>query len=71
LKHLIDTNKLNLTDTKIAIAGRSSEKLKSVLHKHMGDHSSSIGIIIASIENEKTMMQMCKKTKVVVSTVGP
>jgi len=32
----------------------------------------SIGTLnIASIENEQTMMEMCKQTKVVVSTVGP
>lgn len=64
-------DKNQLSDIKIAIAGRSKEKLEKVREQHMDQHKSKIGIIIASIENEESMINMCKTSKVVISTVGP
>lgn len=70
---MLDNKNLSESETeiRIAIAGRSKSKLNNVLSTHLIEHSQKISTIVASIENEQSMIKMCMQTKVVISTVGP
>jgi len=54
--------------TKIAAAGRSEGKIKDVL-KEIG--AEQVPVVIADSKDEAALTEMVKKTKVVVTTVGP
>lgn len=68
-------NPPNSVPRKIAIAGRSKEKLAAALTWASGDKnpslSSSISIYEADVNNVQSLITLCKKTKVLVSCVGP
>ena len=51
-----------------AVAGRSEEKLKSVLSEA---DVSDIPLFVADAHDEEALTELCTKTKVIVSTVGP
>mmetsp|Transcript_35398 Transcript_35398/g.39153 ORF Transcript_35398/g.39153 Transcript_35398/m.39153 type:complete len:428 (-) Transcript_35398:5-1288(-) len=53
----------NNTNIKWAIAGRSEEKLKCLIN--------NIDIIVASADDDASLQNMAKSTKLVLSTVGP
>lgn len=57
-------------NVKWAMAGRSKNKLEG-LKASLGEGASNIELIIADAQDENQLMQMCEKTKVVISTVGP
>ncbi|XP_023231055.1 saccharopine dehydrogenase-like oxidoreductase [Centruroides sculpturatus] len=65
-------------NVKFALAARSENKLKSVIEKSK-EYLQSIGepidadipIIIADISDENSLLEMCKKTKVLLNCVGP
>lgn len=62
---------------KIAIAGRNEKKLKDILQnssqylESIGEKLGDIPIIIADINNEKSLLEMCQKTQLVLNCVGP
>ena len=51
-----------------AVAGRSEEKLKSVLSEA---DVSDVPLFVADAHDEEALTELCTKTKVIVSTVGP
>lgn len=65
----------NSEPRKIAIAGRSKRKLAAALTWASRDHppslSSSIPIFEADVNSVPSLIALCKKTKVLVSCVGP
>lgn len=64
----------NEYDFNWGIAGRSEEKMRSVLHntgKKIGKDLSTIPICICDIENEHSMVKMTQKTRLVINCVGP
>ena len=63
-------------DKKIAVAGRTEEKLvKSleVARRELGNNVdvSGVGIIIADSGDDESIREMCRQTRVVVNCVGP
>ena len=61
-------------ELKWAIAGRSEIKLQKVrgtLVKALGDEAKNVPILIADAANEAQLRDLCAKTNVIVSTVGP
>lgn len=69
VKYLVDHCN-NHPEDKIswAMAGRSEEKLERV-RSEAGAHD--IPLLIADADNPTTLQAMCRKTRVVISTVGP
>ncbi|MGB2924247.1 MAG: saccharopine dehydrogenase NADP-binding domain-containing protein [Limnothrix sp.] len=57
-------------DLKWAIAGRSQTKLDS-LKQELGTAATDLPTVIADATDESTLIDLCKQTKVVISTVGP
>ncbi|MBT5387590.1 MAG: saccharopine dehydrogenase [Porticoccaceae bacterium] len=55
---------------KWAIAGRSETKLNK-LRDSLGEGAAKLPIIVADSKDEKALSSMCKKSRVIVSTVGP
>jgi len=64
------TELTNKDDVKWAMAGRSQSKLDD-LKASLGEAANNIEVIVADAEDESQLTQMCKLTKVVISTVGP
>ncbi|WP_320818827.1 saccharopine dehydrogenase family protein [Thalassolituus sp.] len=61
-------------ELKWAIAGRSEIKLQKVrgtLVKALGDDAKNVPMLIADAANEAQLRDLCAKTNVIVSTVGP
>ncbi|CAH0723483.1 unnamed protein product, partial [Brenthis ino] len=57
-----------------AIAGRNQSKLKDVLNKISKKNDkdlSSVKIIIADVQDEKSLQEMCSQAKVLVNCCGP
>lgn len=61
---------INEPTLKWAVAGRSADKLKSIL-KAEGENLENIPVIVADVSDEQSLAEMCKRTKVVLNTVGP
>ena len=57
-------------DARIALAGRSQEKLLAV-REALGDKAQSWPIIIADASEQSTLDAMAARTQVLVTTVGP
>jgi short subunit dehydrogenase-like uncharacterized protein len=57
-------------DARIALAGRSAEKLLDV-RKSLGESAQSWPIVVAEASSPSTLNAMAAQTRVVVSTVGP
>jgi short subunit dehydrogenase-like uncharacterized protein len=55
---------------KWAIAGRAQGKLES-LRKELGEDASQLTILLADASDAEALAKMCKRTRAVVSTVGP
>ena len=53
-----------------AMAGRSQSKLEQV-RSQLGGEASAIPLIIADAADDEALVDLCKQTKVVISTVGP
>lgn len=66
-------NPPNSAPRKIAIAGRSKKKLAAALTWASSDPllSSSVPIYEADVNSVQSLITLCKKTKVLVSCVGP
>lgn len=63
-----------LEGLKWAIAGRNKEKLENILHEvgnNMKTDLTKIPIIIADVEDEKSIKEMTAKAKVIVNCCGP
>lgn len=60
----------NQDDVHWAMAGRSKNKLEN-LKASLGEGASDIEVIVADAQDEDQLTQMCQRTKVVISTVGP
>lgn len=63
-------------DKKIAIGGRTKAKLEKVLQeieKELGLEADvkNIGIVIADSQNEDSITEMCRQTRLVINCVGP
>lgn len=62
---------------KFALAGRSEKKLKSVIEESKkylqsnGETIDDVPIILADVNDENSLLEMCKKTKLVMNCVGP
>lgn len=62
------------SDIKWAVAGRNKEKLLKVLTDakiHTKIDSSHVSVIEADSDNYNSVLEMCKKTQLVISVVGP
>lgn len=61
------------TQMKWAIAGRDLNKLFKVKNSIVAEHPdlSSLGVIVASNEDEKSLERLAQSTKVVITTAGP
>jgi short subunit dehydrogenase-like uncharacterized protein len=57
-------------EIKWAIAGRDADKLK-VLKNRLGEQARELPVFLANASKESDLKNLCAKTKVVVSTVGP
>jgi short subunit dehydrogenase-like uncharacterized protein len=57
-------------DVKWAMAGRSKRKLESV-RASLGDGASGLELITADAADKDALREMCRQTRVVISTVGP
>lgn len=72
---LITKNSLSeLSNLKWAIAGRNLDKLKQKLTEiadEMNVDLSNIEIIIADVKDEKSLLEMAKRTKMIINCVGP
>ena len=68
-RYLLDEIGLN-KGVKWAIAGRSSSKLERLKHQ-LGPDAQAIPIIVADSHDYSALTQMCRQTRVVLSTVGP
>ncbi|MDG2036319.1 MAG: saccharopine dehydrogenase NADP-binding domain-containing protein, partial [Pseudomonadales bacterium] len=53
-----------------AMAGRSQSKLEQV-RSQLGGEVTAIPLIIADAADDEALVDLCKQTKVVISTVGP
>ena len=53
-----------------AIAGRNRDKLES-LRNSLGDTAQSLDILVADSADAASMQEMAKRTRVVLTTVGP
>jgi short subunit dehydrogenase-like uncharacterized protein len=53
-----------------AAAGRSAARLAS-LRESLGDAATDIELVVADAADEPALRQMCQRTRVVISTVGP
>lgn len=63
-----------IKDIKWSIAGRDKNKLKSVLidvGKYIDKQLDDIDIIVADVNDDSSMEEMCKNTKIVINCVGP
>ncbi len=67
-KHLFDTHQDSGLNW--AIAGRNAEKLNEV-RDFIGDVNASIDGMIADSEDQSTLSELVKSTKVIITTVGP
>lgn len=56
--------------TKIALAGRSPEKLEAV-RKRLGKRAADWPLIVADVDRPSTLDELCARTQVVCTTVGP
>ena len=61
------------TPIKLALAGRSGEKLEQVRESLLADNPSATmpDLLVADSHNMASLKQLCAQTKVVISTVGP
>eukprot|EP01100_Stratorugosa_tubuloviscum_P006165 TRINITY_DN2671_c0_g1_i1.p1 TRINITY_DN2671_c0_g1~~TRINITY_DN2671_c0_g1_i1.p1 ORF type:complete len:434 (+),score=163.19 TRINITY_DN2671_c0_g1_i1:89-1390(+) len=69
LKHFIEVLKEQKLNYKFAIAGRNFEKLKRLIDEQ--NYQEKIDIIIADVENQQQLVEMCEKTKLILNCVGP
>ncbi len=58
-------------NVKWALAGRSEHKLNNVLKEATSKRSSTPELLIADVNDYASLVAMCKRAKVVLSTVGP
>src|ERR1700754_4631773 len=58
------------TDARIALAGRSADKLLAV-RESLGDKAQSLPLITADASQPSTLNALAARTQVVVTTVGP
>lgn len=59
---------------KIAIAGRNKDKLESLLKEtalQLDRNLDSIGVIIAEVNDEESLLSMCERSKVILNVCGP
>lgn len=68
-RYLLDTYGIG-NGVSWAIAARSEEKLLRV-REELGESAAFLATIVADAEDEAALTAMCKKTRVVISTVGP
>lgn len=68
-RYLLETYGVN-QDLKWALAGRSEGKLEKVI-KSLGPRAGGLPWVKANADSEEQMLELCGKTKVVISTVGP
>ncbi|HYB38830.1 MAG TPA: trans-acting enoyl reductase family protein [Mycobacterium sp.] len=57
-------------DARIALAGRSTERLQAV-HESLGESAQAWPIVVADASSPSTLSAMAAQTQVVVTTVGP
>ncbi len=57
-------------ELKWAAAGRSKTKLETV-KKGLGTAAANLSLLVADAADEAALLELCKQTKVIVSTVGP
>lgn len=53
-----------------AVAGRSQARLEAV-RESLGENGRQLDVLVADADDEATLEQLCHRTRVVVSTVGP
>jgi short subunit dehydrogenase-like uncharacterized protein len=58
------------TELTWAIAGRDQSKLENII-KDVGGSKKGIKFIVADVKDQKSMDELAKKTKVIISTAGP
>ena len=58
-------------ETNFCISGRSETKLKSLQEKIEKKFKKKIPIIIASIQDEKSIFSLCSSSKILINCVGP
>lgn len=59
---------------KYAVAGRSKEKLENTMEMaktNTGLDLKNVGVIVADVNNEQSLISMAKQAKVVINCVGP
>src|SRR5437764_3426001 len=57
-------------DTRIALAGRSAERLERVKYE-LGDRGASWGVVVADAGDDDALAALARRTTVVATTVGP
>src|SRR5947199_2631217 len=57
-------------DTRIALAGRSAERLERVKYE-LGDRGASWGVVVADAGDATALAQLVRRTTAVATTVGP
>lgn len=71
---LVEKKDRDFAQVRWAVAGRSFKKLEAVVEaceKQFPEVKDKIGVIVADASDEKSLTNMCSKTRVVISTVGP
>lgn len=72
VRHMAETLS-DETELRWAIAGRSNSKLEALQKeaKQLSNNRVLPPIIVADAQNEEDLLELCRQTRVVVSTVGP
>lgn len=73
-RNLLLWQEIEKVPRRVAIAGRNKVKLESLVKEtalQLDKNLDSIGLIIADVENEESLMSMCKKTRVILNACGP
>lgn len=74
VRNLLKINSEKNKNYSFAIAGRSKEKLRSVLEevsKELGQDTSAVKLIEADVDNRESISNMTKQCKVLITVVGP
>ena len=74
IENMIKTAEQENQDLKWGIAGRSREKLQKSLDSVLslaGKQSLDIPLIVADVSDEQSILNMCKRARIIVNCVGP
>ena len=74
LKNVIISSQIEKKHWKIAVAGRNESKLNLIIQEISNDFNlnlDNVSIVIANTMDYQSLVQMAKRTKLVLSAVGP